>query len=427
MIESGTGVTSDHGGTNWTCLDMPAIWATLAEHSTDNHCRLVAGWQKIAELSRTHMCRLMLFREELVRSWSPEGSPAAAEYVSRLDHLIASLRQTQETAERNYDVFWAATTAITQSRVKLKELYEKYTAKLREKQEYDDWVAKREAQGYYDLSGQQPPETTTELEILTTRARELMLGLSGELREAQAKLAPSPTYGPHIRVDPDEGIYGGAPPAIPPITPMPVPVGESRVVTSSPASQAVVTPAAPAAGPVIGVNTPGLGLAGATPSLVTPGTGPTIPGLTPSVPSAGPTGGLPPSVPPGLGVVSPPRSLPGLGGGTSPTVRPGAGGMPRGPHALPPGGLIGGAPGVGANRPAAGTGPTPRANPVGGVIGTPSGGPLLGASGRRPGEEHDKRWDPDHPWETQQGVDAVVRSPHAPGRIDPGPAIGLDR
>lgn len=112
------------------------------------------------------------------------------------------------------------------------------------------------------------------------------------------------------------------------------------------------------------------------------------------------------------------------------------GGLPEGVRAMPPGGVIGGTPGVGIGQP--GRAGARRVNPVGGVIGEHEGvrgagargelgGPYGQAGGRRSGGRHDangEHWDPDNPWETAEGVDPVVL-PSREQRIDPGPAIGL--
>jgi hypothetical protein len=47
----------------------------------------------------------------------------------------------------------------------------------------------------------------------------------------------------------------------------------------------------------------------------------------------------------------------------------------------------------------------------------------------RSGHPHDEdgavlHWDPDNPWETEEGVAPVVLPPAEAGRLDPGPAIG---
>jgi hypothetical protein len=125
---------------------------------------------------------------------------------------------------------------------------------------------------------------------------------------------------------------------------------------------------------------------------------------------------------------------------------------------MPPGGIIGKAPGVGLEEPGAPRFGTQRVNPVGGVIGEPGsmgvmgggrgaapatrgssvapGGGMRGntsgqsygqVGGRRAGrrdKSEDARWDPDNPWATEEGVEPVVLPPMEQ-RIDPGPAIGL--
>jgi hypothetical protein len=71
-----------------------------------------------------------------------------------------------------------------------------------------------------------------------------------------------------------------------------------------------------------------------------------------------------------------------------------------------------------------------RGGPAGGG---PGGQPFAAApggrgAGRREDEERPGRtWDPDNPWETDEGVDPVVLPPPPAGRADPGPAIGFDR
>jgi len=48
-----------------------------------------------------------------------------------------------------------------------------------------------------------------------------------------------------------------------------------------------------------------------------------------------------------------------------------------------------------------------------------------GRAGRRGKSDEAMSWDPDNPWDTDEGVAPVVL-PIAEQRVDPGPAIGLD-
>jgi hypothetical protein len=108
---------------------------------------------------------------------------------------------------------------------------------------------------------------------------------------------------------------------------------------------------------------------------------------------------------------------------------------------MPPGGIIGGVPGMGLGQPGGSPRSPQQVSPVGGVISPSSnantsgsrsasavGHPMANLAGRGPsdegGRDGTKRWDPDNPWETAEGVPPVVRPP-AEQRIDPGPAIGL--
>jgi hypothetical protein len=60
-----------------------------------------------------------------------------------------------------------------------------------------------------------------------------------------------------------------------------------------------------------------------------------------------------------------------------------------------------------------------------GPIGAPG---MTGRRGERGQEEHaERRWDPDNPWETAEGVAPVIEAGPI-HRIEPGPGIfGMDR
>jgi hypothetical protein len=284
-------------------------------------------------------------------------------------------------------------------------------------------------------------------------------GSSGPDMEAiRAQPAPGPSapvVGP---------VLGGAGPIAPP---------------AAPVAPAVITPSTPPAGSGIGL-TPFLPVApGTTPRAGSHPRAGGIGGLpgsstTPPAGSTAKPGGLPG-----------PRPMPpgGLIGGT-----PGAGfaqpapGQAR-PRINPIGGVIGG----GGGTPPSGAAPRPvngsGARPISGVtaVGGPahrsvaaggrgstqlpiasggrarligavgSGGPAsdalgrgsptgIATSGAQPhgaaaaaqpkvhrDEERARRWDPDNPWETDEGVAPIVTPPREAGRIDPGPAIGFDR
>ena len=109
---------------------------------------------------------------------------------------------------------------------------------------------------------------------------------------------------------------------------------------------------------------------------------------------------------------------------------------------MPPGGVIGGTPGVGLGQPGAGGRGASRVNPVGGVINPSNSEGRNGVAGRsaaagqsmtnlggrdssrRNESEDTSHWDPDNPWETAEGVSPIVL-PATEQRVDPGPAIGL--
>ncbi|MET8230046.1 hypothetical protein ABZS77_05120 [Micromonospora sp. NPDC005298] len=455
MIERGNSRTA---GTDWQLMDVNSMWACLQDHDTANHWKQVAGWRKVCDLAQIHLGRLQEYRRGLAAVWPPETSAASGTYLAQLDELIDKVRHTHDAAAANYTALSAATQAIGTTRAALRKIYEEYADKLQQKQAYETTAADPKAIMGNRMT--EPPVSDAELERLNVQARGMMFGLSGELQQAQATLQkpPPPPKGKPVADQANPDVYGeSSGPVIPPIVSVP----PRKRSEGRPAlrTQPVSMPNAPGSGPILGASSGGL------PGMATnggSGFGSTSPTPAGSASTLGPQS-LPPGVAP---LAGPPRGarsqLPPInrpaGGNTPPHTMPAAQ-----PRSMPPGGLIGGIPGVGIGQP--GASPTPRrVNPVGGVIGgggagtgptggagsrpgsgrsvglssgfTPFGGsPNLNPPGsgvsrsslREPDRDKSRPWDPDHPWEIDQGVEPVVRPPENQGPIDPGPAIGFDR
>ncbi|MDG4786380.1 hypothetical protein O7626_10640 [Micromonospora sp. WMMD1102] len=234
------------------------------------------------------------------------------------------------------------------------------------------------------------------------------------------QVGPPPSY----PVDDGPSLTGVAPPTTAPLPVTPVPPGPPV-----PAPGPVPPPVVP---PTIGVP-PGLGgPPGTGPGLGTGPRGPGGPGRVGPL-GGGPTGGVPPG-----GVIG---GRPGGGPGGAPGVAgaPRSGGVTRGVN--PVGGVIGpqgGRPGAaGGGRPgtSGGIGAVPgggrsgarRPGAGGGTSGTP--GAIGGARGRRdPENPEQKKWDPDNPWEVEQGVAPEIEPNRDVDRHEPGSGIlGKDR
>ncbi|MEV7329181.1 hypothetical protein [Micromonospora sp. NPDC093244] len=454
MNERGNSRTA---GTNWQLMDVNSMWACLQDHDTANHWKQVAGWRKVCDLAQIHLGRLQEYRRGLATAWPPETSAASRTYLAQLDELIDKVRHTHDAAAANYTALSAATQAIGTTRAALRKIYEEYADKLQQKQAYETTAADPKA-----IMGNrvtEPPVTDAELERLNVQARSMMFGLSGELQQAQATLQkpPPPPKGKPVADQANPDVYGESMgPVIPPIVPVPArkPAGGRSAITTEPVSM----PNVPGAGPILGAASGGL------PGAVTnagSGLGSTPPTLAGSTSILGPQ-----PLSPGVAPIAGPSRV---ADSHLPQINRPAGGdapphatSPAQPRSMPPGGLIGGIPGAGIGQPGASTSPR-RINPVGGVIGGggagtgPTGGagsrpgsgrnvglssgftPFGGAPNSSPGggvlrptlreSDRDKSrpWDPDHPWETEQGVEPVVRPPDKQGPIDPGPAIGFDR
>lgn len=468
MIERGSGRTS--GLTDWRLMDVLSMWACLQDQDTTGHWKQVAGWRKVCDLALAHLSRLQEYRRGLAEAWPPETNAAARAYIGELDQLIEKVQHTHDAAAANYDALAAATRALSSTRAGLKPIYEEYAVKLQQKRAYEAVVADPKAAAGSRLP-EQPPVTDADLEQLNVQARSLMTDLSGELQQAQVMLRqpPPPPRRPGIQPnDPDAYGSNTAAPVIPPIVPLPIAGSSSTPLRrSSTPDRAMPVPAASGGEPVLGAG-PVLGGAGAglAPAPVLPGSPGVIPSAQPA-PSTGGGLGLPPIVPPSAGTPARGGASGLLRAQPGPVGKPLAGGVDGSPHATPPriaapGGLIGGTPGAGVGQPGARAVPPRRVNPVGGVIGgggagtAPSGGagsrpgagrgafgathgmpPIGGAPGMggSPGRllhpdqvgGESRQWDPDHPWEIDQGVAPVMRPPDEEGPIDPGPAIGLGR
>ncbi|PWU52960.1 hypothetical protein DLJ47_17510 [Micromonospora sp. S4605] len=455
MIERGSGRTS--GLTDWRLMDVASMWACLQDHDTTNHWKQVAGWRKVCDLAQTHLARLQEYRRGLAEAWPPETNEAARAYLRELDELIDKVRRTHDAATANYTTLSAATQAIGSSRAELEKVYEEWAVKLQQKRAYEATAADPKAAMGSRVPDQ--PVTDADLERLNVQARGIMYGLSTELQHAQVMLRqPPPVPGMAGRKDPQSAdVYGGAAPAIPPIVAVPLPSASNMSSITRPAStpRPAPAPTAPGVGPVLG---------GAPARLAPASSGPANP-QTSSTPLNSPSSiGLPATPPPvtSRGRPSAPGEPGEPGGRRANSLSPNTSPATR---SLPPGGLIGGPPGLGLGQPGIGNSQPRRVNPIGGVIGgggagtAPSGGagsrpgggrsvaghgisPIGGAPGfvglngangfqgrarRDSDNEKSGGWDPDDPWKTDQGVSPIVRPPDEDGPIDPGPAIGFNR
>ncbi|GAA3738845.1 hypothetical protein [Micromonospora maritima] len=449
MIERGGGRTT--GLTEWQLMDVSSMWACVQDQDTTGQWKQVAGWRKVCDLALAHLSRLREYRRGLAEAWPPETNAAARAYVGELDQLIERVQHTHDAAAANYDALAAAARAIGSARAELRPLYDEYATKLRQKQAYEATVADPKAVAGSRLP-ERPPVTDDDLERLNVRARGLMTGLSGELQQAQVMLQrpPAPVRPGRQPNDPDA--YDQMIPTVPPIIP---------VALATPAHSQSGTPLPKAQSPSNAINSSGPILGGTGTVIAQPAPGPTTP--TNSGTSAAPGMGVQPVAPPitgggriwqnRLNSPMPPGLSHERSGPTSPPAK-------NSPRSALPNGFIGTPPSAGIS-PTAPNGPR-RVNPVGGVIGgggagtsptggagsrpgagrsaqlpgqglfpaggSPSGAPVRGQKGRTEvGPETKKDLDPDHPWETSQGVKPVMLPPEEEGPIDPGPAIGLDR
>jgi hypothetical protein len=215
---------------------------------------------------------------------------------------------------------------------------------------------------------------------------------------------------------------------VPPAAPTPGPLANTLPAPGT-------SPFLPTGGTSTGVTKPGTqriqklpGEQAVRPSGISEGMRATPPGGMIGGPSHR-SPGQPGSARPGMRRVNP---VGGMIGGGEPIARAGGrGSVPLGGEPMAGSGAVGGRPAGGRSRgmPAATKG-IPEGERLGGGAGARralSGQTYRQANGRKPGTRNAdelQHWDPENPWEIEEGVDPVLMPPREQ-RVDPGPAIGL--
>ncbi len=432
----------------------------------------VAAWSRVRDAMRGHQAELKRLRDQLAAKWPPEQNAAAAAYLRELDRLTEAVGEASLSAASHVTHVNRVADEIEQTVGRLKPIYDEYVQNeqllAQHEQKLNGYgrtgallggpLAGIVTKGAADLVLDSPVADGRQ-EELAQQARARMTPVTDTVRDAVNNMQPPPQYQPPV-VDPDKGggqRLGGAsdggavrPPAI-------APPAHTQAGTGGGSGAAAET------------ATPSVGVGPGNVSSVGDGAdGVRGPGLdavlTPAPPAVRPPDILPPVVPPGDGTPIgglphvPPGPSPTTSFGTAPRVTgPFAGGTGRslgpgatGGSAVVPGVI--GAPGAGTAGGRVGATPPGRVNPIGGVIGgtgNPRVGPastgarpgagmmptgqmgMPGVNGRRPEpaveEGSERRWDPDNPWETAEGVSPVIEADPI-SRIDPGPGIlGMDR
>ncbi|GIF73758.1 hypothetical protein Asi02nite_32760 [Asanoa siamensis] len=381
--------------TDWARHDAPSMWRMLAPQETEAHWRHAAGLRKLTELTAIHMARLQVYRDQLAEAWPPEKSPAARTFIARLDYLIGHVRQTHEVAATNYTALTTATTTLDTARTQVAAIHNEYSEKLQARKTYDALIAQTKASQLPGTVIGPPPATDTDLERLNAKARSVMSSLSSTLVLAERQLSSPTPFGMQRR---EGGPTIQPPPAVPRVT--------SLEPARRPPNQTTFT------------QTPQLG---------------TVPALAPDVADQNPQR---PLAPKDLATRSVSAAASGRAAGERTTSTQPRGLQPVGPatayrgttipHVAPTGGVI---------APSGSKSPTAHRRPEvsSAVIAPRSETPYVAAPIGGPGRARDdgksaiqQRLAEDQ-WEVRQGVPSVVLPPAVNVRIDPGPAIGLDR
>jgi len=448
MLEGGS------NGTDWSAYEVIDMWLAIGNQETTPHWQVVTGWRRSYELTSEHLAAVKSYRDNLAEAWPPEKNAASKAYRERLDKLVDHLQQTYDSAFANHEALRDAASALSLSRAKLEPIVNEYLANESLLQQFAETPpTSQPGHGKTKAPAPKPPVADGRQEELASQARSIMYSLGNDLTVAQSKLVQPAEYSPAIRRD-DQGhdVDGSSnnTPTVPPVVPFDPHSSSSGVSAGSGSAPPTTHPANAGLGsstaPPTGPRQPGLVLGGTQPPGAPPvpitGISPTpissgggtwpMPGtISPTLPITGDTAGGVSNRP--IGSLGAPRGLIGEPLGR---VAP----LGAGVRAMPPGGIIGGTPGMGLGQPGSGARPVQRVNPAGGVL-EPGGAPTRGGTrspggsvgqqlgapngrnGRRDSEDSES-WDPDNPWATAEGVAPIVL-PADEQRIDPGPAIGL--
>jgi hypothetical protein len=397
---------------NWGQFTVPQLWEMVAGEGDATTYQQVSAWRQAHDAISAHASTLRKCRADLVASWPPERSDAAAAFVTHIDKLLANLDIMAGVAATNSQALHGIANALAGAKDQLKPIHEEWQRK-------DQATRTESAVGKaLDTLTFWSDEDAWKSE-LQDQAYRVMASTDTQVAEHRGQMrvpAPYGGFAPHDRND---------------LTPGFQPFDASDSIGSSPGGRLMSAPTIPLqrSQPVLPGGAPAdrhdsIDLAGSPTSTSVVEHGPTLPDLGSGRVIAPPSGG--------------PILIPGISSGLIDGV---PGGVDRwassGPArtAAVPGRLVGrggviGGPADGGRASSAAVRPNGR--PFGGVIDDQHGGmPITAAAGgvrpvdRRRGQT---RLHPDDVWPVAQGGPSVLRPGEEPGDHDPGPGVlGLDR
>jgi hypothetical protein len=389
-------------GANWDNYNLPAIWAMLEPDNVCTGADKVLAWDSLATSVRDQHKRLQAAGQKLADAWPPEKNDSAKIFLTQIDILLDSMQETMNAAASTHAGLRGVMAAISKAQADVRELgagRESVSTDLMPR--FID-----HAEDEYDAKAQQA-------------MREMESAIADHTKQITAPslftMKPGSNHGPGI---PDQhgGSVNGAGSTVR-ATPVEVPVPHDPVlpepVTGAGAGESGVGSRS-GSDPTLGIG-PGLsGVAAAPPPPALTGPATTLGLPTTAGPGAG---GLPGGAPIGVGL------LPGGGGGGF------GSGMP---------GMPGGRAAVGSRRAVS----MRRGLPAGAVLGEgglaggrgvgvgqmPVGGPAGRRGGQREQGESSIGGEADERWATAEGVAPVIAPDNSVIRHDPGPGVlGFDR
>lgn len=451
---------------DYGAFGIKQLWQMInaAKNDLELTHKQIGAWQRAQQMLNQHATALRGFRDQLAAKWPPESNAASAAYLSELDRLLEAVSATAHASSSNAVQIGHVTDVIEQTHKKLDGLHKGYVdneAKLAHYNAQLDAIGSAVGAQKGSLIGglargaskvlTESPVADGAQEHLLRQAREAMTAASSAARDASANLQLPPEYiPPDLKVDkppypPEGGAKSGDPERPPSIAPprqapdqsfivpkvhhLPQPdvgIGGGQDLLDLPERGGEVMPNAPRPdhGPILSEG----------PARTTPIAEPAPGGPHSRVPIGGSSLHAPGPIPPPI-LRAQGLDYANLGRQKSVIVQmgrlPGIDSPRSGPVMGVPGARVG--TDISQNR-------MQRVNPIGGLVGSGSAGGVVGglpgagmaggsSSNRGSAEKSSARrqWDPDNPWEVEEGVLPVI-VPEVATRIDPGPGIiGIDR
>src|SRR2546423_13876487 len=113
-------------GMPWTALDVPDMWAMVADDDDEPSWQQVIGWFLTHDLLDGYRQRLQSCRDALASRWPTGRGDAARAFIDRLDEMITTVSRAAAAAIANATALQDITNALTGAKQELRPLHERW-------------------------------------------------------------------------------------------------------------------------------------------------------------------------------------------------------------------------------------------------------------------------------------------------------------